>query len=188
MDANTWLVPSAASQNTEMAAAINSRLQAGKLFITSEDARALAELRMESLHELERVEFGTPAIVAIADAVATSSSLSQSRLASDLAELQTVFYRLRDELPASVPDSEIVNALRDCLDAQGDAELVTALETDEIMRCSDEYLQALNAASSDEYRIVDDEGRVYTFSPSEWEYDERANGWDGERWSDDWND
>ena len=42
------------------------------------------------------------------------------------------------------------------------------------------------AEENGEYRIVDEEGREYSFDPAEWGYDEQASGWDGEGWSDDW--
>ena len=35
------------------------------------------------------------------------------------------------------------------------------------------------------YRIYDEDGREYTWDPHAWDYDEFADGWDGERWSDD---
>lgn len=56
------------------------------------------------------------------------------------------------------------------------------------MRHSEEYARATEIENACEYRIVDDEGRIYAFDPTEWDYDEQANGWDGERWADDCND
>ena len=146
----------------------------------------LAERRAESLAEVERVEFGAPAVVAIAEAVATSPFLVKDGAAETLAELQDAFYALRDELPVDVPDDEIVEALRGCFDAcEGDADQVAALQAEEVIAFAEESLISPEAAERDEYRIVDDDGRAYVFKLGEWDYDETADGWDGERWSDD---
>lgn len=55
------------------------------------------------------------------------------------------------------------------------------------MAHSRSYRQAQKEAEQSNYRITDDEGRVYTFDPREWECDETAPGWDGEEWAGDWN-
>ena len=146
----------------------------------------LAKRRTEALVESERVEFGTPAVVEVAACVAGSPCLSQTNVAEVLAELQDAFYAIRGELPVDVPDEEIAEALRGCLDAWGDAAEVASMPADEVMRSSAEYMRMAAAKDCGEYRIVDDEGRAYTFDPAEWDYDERADGWDGEGWADDW--
>ena len=106
-----------------------------------------------------------------------------------LAELQDAFYALRDELLVDVPDAEITEALRGCFDARGgDVAEVAALPKDEVMVFSEEYRLVREAGDEGACCIVDDEGRAYTFDPVEWGYDERAGGWDGEGWSDDWDD
>lgn len=56
------------------------------------------------------------------------------------------------------------------------------------MLFSSEYVRINEAVSREEYLIVDDEGRPYAFDPAEWDYDEHADGWDGEGWADDWDD
>ena len=185
MDMTAWLVE---GDRRNLLALVNEKLSTEGLSISAEDAHALADQRTELLDETERIEFCTPAVVALAETVATSPSLSQEHLGRDLAALQGVFYRLRDELPTDVPDSEIYDALRGCLDASGEAEAIAELEADEIMRHSIDYLRALDAEPVSGYRIADEHGHVYTFNEREWEYDEQADGWDGERWSDDWND
>ena len=99
-----------------MLAAVNEHLAVAGLSITREDALMLAERRVESLAETERIEFGPPAAAAIAKAIASSPFLMQDNLADVLAELQDAFYALRNELPVDVPDAEIVEALGDCFD------------------------------------------------------------------------
>ncbi|MBR2683142.1 MAG: hypothetical protein IKE22_07755 [Atopobiaceae bacterium] len=167
---------------------INERLAVSGLSITSVDAQLLAERRAASLADTERVEFGAPAAVTIAEAIATSPYLTQDDVASVLADLSDSFYMLRDELPARVPDTEIAEALRGCLDAWSGAAGATTLTTEEVMAFSQAYMQAAEAERDEAYRIVDDKGRTYVFDPAEWDYDERSDGWDGERWADDWRD
>lgn len=188
MSESTWLMAVPRAREGSALAAINDRLATGGLAITRGEALMLAERRAEALAETERIEFGTPAIVSLAEAVATSRQLTQDRIAKDLAELQDAFYAIRDELPAGVPDAEIVEAIRGCLDAWGDVADVASLPLEDVMRFSDEYVRVAGAEDGSEYRIADDEGRTYVFDPAEWDYDEQADGWDGERWDDGWDD
>ncbi|WP_165247079.1 DUF6323 family protein [Adlercreutzia sp. ZJ141] len=188
MDANAWLSAPARTRANSMLAEVNGRLAAGGLSISCEDARMLAERRDEALRETGRVEFGVPAIAIVTEAVATSPCLLQDGLARDLADLQDAFYAIRDELPADVPDTEIAESLRGCLDAWGDVATVTSMPSDEIMRFSAEYVRVAEAENYETYRITDDEGHIYTFDPVKWDYDEQADGWNGEGWADDWDD
>lgn len=182
-----WLAFSASTAGSTLTQ-VNGRLAAGGLSITREDYQMLAERRAEALAGTERVEFGLPAIVEVAEAVAGSPYLSQADVAEALAELQDVFYAIRDELPVDVPDTRITDALRNCLDAWGDAAVIASMPAEEVMRFSAEYMRVAEAEEGGEYRIVDDEGNVYTFDPAEWDFDEQADGWDGEKWSDGWDD
>lgn len=170
-----------------MLAAMGHRLAEAGLSITREEALMLVGRRAECLTGTGRIEFGTPALVSIADAIATSPCLLQADAAEVLANLQDAFYSLRDEVPVDVPDAEIVEALRGWLDAWGDAADAVEASVEEVMAFSTEYARA-QAESAEACRIVDDEGHVYTFDSAEWDYDELANGWDGERWDDEWSD
>ena len=189
--------------NTTLAA-INKQLSKVGVAITQEDALMLNEHRVESLAETERVEFGAPALTIIVEAIATSPFLTQDSIADTLAELQSTFYALRDELPIDVPDAEIIEALHGCFEAyEGDATEVATLSKEAIMAFSEEYLHSTKAEERGGHHIVDEDGRVYTFDSggrgvdegytfsfnlNEWNYDEQAAGWGGERWSDGWND
>lgn len=168
-------------------AKVNERLAVGGLSITRGDALMLAQRRSETLAELERIEFGTPAIVAVAEAVASSPCMTQNNVADSLAKLQDAFYEARDGLSINVSDAQIALALRRCLDEWGDADDVASMHPDELLAFCDECVQEQERAGS-EYVISDDEGRVYAFDPAESEYDEYAAGWDGEGWADEWND
>lgn len=82
-----------------------------------------------------------------------------------------------DDLPAQVTDQEIVEALRDCFDgeAAGDVELAPSLSKDGLSSC--EGMRA--------YEITDEDGLLYRWDPDEWLDDVTADGWHGERWSED---
>ena len=62
------------------------------------------------------------------------------------------------------------------------------MPADEVMLFSNDYLQTLDGEQDEGCLIVDDEGRVYAFDSGNWSYDEYSDGWDGERWGDDWDD
>ena len=96
--------------------AVNVRLVEAGIAITREDALKLVESRNEDLAELECVEFGRPVVVAIAEAVAGSPLLTRDSAFDTLSQLQGVFYAVRDELPADVPDDETIEAFAICLD------------------------------------------------------------------------
>ena len=145
--------------NTTLAA-INKQLSKVGVAITQEDALMLNEHRVESLAETERVEFGAPALTIIVEAIATSPFLTQDSIADTLAELQSTFYALRDELPIDVPDAEIIEALHGCFEAyEGDATEVATLSKEAIMAFSEEYLHSTKAEEHGGHHIVDEDGR-----------------------------
>lgn len=183
-DAIALLMPMEADAVLEK---VNERLAVGGLSITRGDALMLMRRRLETLAELERVEFGTPSIVTVAEAVASSPCIAQENVAESLAKLQDAFYEVRDELSVRVSDVQIAQALRRCLDEWGDAADVASILPKEVLAYCDESVREQERAGS-EYVISDDQGKAYVFDPSEWEYDECAPGWDGEGWADDWSD
>lgn len=183
-----WLTVASRPSDETLYAQINQRIAPHGIAISRKDAQSLAESRAEVLAETERIEFGEPAIVSIAEAVAASPALGGNHIARELQRLQAAFYILRDELAIDVPDYEIIDALRGWLDAQGDIDSLETSDSDEIMQYSKDYRRALATDDENEYRIADDTGRIYAFNERDWEYDEQACGWDGERWSDDFDD
>lgn len=165
--------------------AINESLAPAAIAISSEDAHELAECRAAELEEYERFEFGTSAIVSIAQALASTSCLERENAIDTLTQLQRIFYRTRGELPIDVPDDEIVEAIAVAFAETGAAQDVAAMAVEELMDHSDEYRQALAREREQPYRLADEQGRTYVFDPKEWGYDETAAGWDGEKWADD---
>lgn len=148
--------------------------------------------RREALAACERVEFTAGAADALVVAFADSPYLGQNDAGEVLAEVMGVFYDVREDVPVDVPDDEVLVALRRAFDAAGgDVEAVDAPAiAGELM--AQVLRAACEAGNRDDdaadvpgvYRIADDAGRVYCWS-SDWEYDEFAPGWDGERWADD---
>lgn len=184
---NDPLFPIPLSGAESLQAAINQQLAPVEIAITRQEARQLAKQREQCLFEAERIEFGAPAVALIARELAESDALANTNVASTLASLQDSFYQTRDELPVDVPDGEIIEALIGCFIEQGDAADVAKTSVEEIMAHSRSYQQAQIEAEQSNYRITDDEGRVYMFEPKEWEYDETAPGRNGEEWAGDWN-
>lgn len=181
------LFPDPAFGADSLRSAINAQLAPAGIVITREEARELAERRVQCLNEIERIEFGVPAISLIAQELAESGALANANLAQTLATLQDCFYLIRDELPVDVPDREIAEALAATFIEQGDAADVAKTPTEGTMAHSKSYRQAQEETERSGHRITDDEGRTYTFDPAKWEYDETAPGWDGEKWGGDWN-
>lgn len=185
--ANNLLFPIPLSGAESLQAAINQQLAPAEIAITHQEACQLAKQREQCLCEAERIEFGAPSVALIARELAESNALANTNVASTLAALQDCFYQTRDELSVDVPDGEIIEALVGCFIEQGEAADVAKTSVEEIMAHSRSYRQAQKEAEQSNYRITDDEGRVYTFDPREWECDETAPGWDGEEWAGDWN-
>ena len=152
--------------------------------LSAQGIAALKASRTAALAQHERLEFGMPPMGVIAEKFATSPFLLQENLSNTLAETQECFYRLRDEIDLSFTDEELAWALAQRFDAvEGDLETLCATEAADISALLDDGASEQDESSS-EYRIVDDAGTEYAFRPQEWEYDEFAPGWDGEKWSD----
>ncbi len=77
-----------AGDGTSMLSAINGCLAEAGVSITREDALKLTESRNKDLAELERVEFGRPTVVAIAEAVAGSPLLTKDTVFDTLSQLR----------------------------------------------------------------------------------------------------
>ena len=184
MDASP-LSPICSSAAESLRTIINSHLVSAGITITASEATDLAMHRELCLRDNERIEFGTPAVVAIAKELAPSSCLKICDTADALTRLQEVFYRTRDELSVEVPDSEIIEAICHCFDELGSAFDAATLPTEELMAFSKTYRQAQESTEEACYCLTDDAGRTYTFGPTEWDYDETAPGWNGEKWDDD---
>jgi hypothetical protein len=93
-------------------AEVNGRLAKAGVSITREDARALAELRGEILAGLGRVEFGGPAVVVLAEALACSPTLGQDGVFDTLAWPDVPSSRRRQAAGIKGSPAMIFHALR----------------------------------------------------------------------------
>lgn len=162
------------------------------LSLTQGQLASIDAARREALAVCERVEYAAGAVDALVLAFAGSPYLGQGDAGEVLAEVMGVFYDVREDVPIDVPDDEVLAALRRAFDTVGgDVEAIDAPAiAGELM--ARELRAACEMGNRDDdvadasgvYRIVDDAGRVYCWS-SDWEYNEFAPGWDGERWADD---
>lgn len=161
------------------------------LGINQAELEQLAQSRREALAQSGRIEFGQPALLAVADAFAASPYLEREQCADQLEALQAVFYSARADAPSSIPDDELIDGMRVAFDGccGGDLDALTALSAQELLSLAstscfgdddDDPEPVLNGP----YSITDDEGRIYTWDPDAWRDDICAPGWHGERWDD----
>lgn len=157
------------------------------LTISEEQIAELSARRVEVLRDLGRVELGAGALPLIAERLAQSSYARQETLADDLAEIQDAFYSLRDDIPASVPDSDILDSIMVRFNQTGGSvEEACALSAGDV-------LHAIEAASVDELQedvfdacdspLIDEQGRAYQRLRNQWDAGEQCCGWDGEEWA-----
>lgn len=162
------------------------------LSLTQGQLASIDAARREALAACERVECAAGAVDALVLAFAGSPYLGQGDVGEVLAEVVGVFYDVREDVPIDVPDDEVLAALQRAFDTVGgDVEAIDAPAiAGELM--ARELRAACEMGNRDDdvadasgvYRIADDTGRVYCWL-LDWEYDEFAPGWDGERWADD---
>ena len=103
----------------EVLAVVNGHLAMAGLSIARDEALMLAERRAESLAEVERVEFGQPAVPAIAEALANSPFLVRGSVADVLdARMDAALDMWREIIAAMPPIRNVV--LRDTLESLGE--------------------------------------------------------------------
>lgn len=101
------------------------------LALSEEQIRGLAERRVEALRSTGRVEFGRGVLVELVTAFCDSSFLSQETYDETLADLQDVFYQLKEDSDEQVPDQELIDAMRHAFDteANGSTDYLGAMPT-----------------------------------------------------------
>lgn len=158
------------------------RLEDHGLRLTEGDKAVLAEQHREALRETKRVEFDGSSLDLLIEAFADSPFLIQENLLKTLTRLVQIFWEARDELPADIPDDDLLAEMRQNFDRlEGAAEELSPEDTVRAIRKREEP----DESAEEPYSITDDDGRRYVWNPNDWEYDEFAKGWDGESWSDD---
>ena len=120
----------ASSGATELAS-----LKSMGLGINQAELEQLAQSRREALAQSGRIEFGQPALLAVADAFAASPYLEREQCADQLEALQAVFYSARADAPSSIPDDELIDGMRAAFDGccGGDLDALAALSAQELL-------------------------------------------------------
>ena len=118
----------------------NKALAPYGLSLTPEQMKGLVERRFEALRETQRVEFGRGIIPELITAFASSPYLEQDSCDATFAELQDIFYRLKEEGGEQVPDTELIDALRYLFDheAQGAIEVLETLPAERLLEAVEE--------------------------------------------------
>jgi len=157
-------------------ARIATAAQNAGLGLTDGQIRRIAATEQACLSEMRRVSFSQSAAARIIEAFSTSDFLFGAFLDETLADIIESFYDLRADFSASVTDDEIIEAFQDAFDGEAAGCIDEARE---LTRGQIRHEQTQLA-----YEIVDDNGNVYRWDPTEWTDNVQANGWDGERWDD----
>ena len=143
--------------------------------LTAEEVQRIFDQRDVSLREAGRVEFGSGSVELVINAFARSSALAAHDAASSLCAAVELFYTLRSSLAIEVGDAEIVDVLLEAFEeCQGACELI---DVDVVLKKFE--------LRGEGYSITDSAGKTYHWDPTEWEYSDQADGWDGELWAGD---
>lgn len=105
--------------------AISRRAEEG-LALTEAQARTVAQAHGDALRRTGRIEFGKSAAESLLEAFAGSPWLTRENQDQQLAELLTLFYDCRAELPDQLPDGWLLERMRRAYDGpcQGCMELM----------------------------------------------------------------
>ena len=105
------------------------------LTLTPEQMTVLAESRTRALLDTGRVELGAGILPRLVETFCDSSHLHQTEYAAALEELQTVFYRCKNEAGDLTPDEDILRLLRRAFDrAGGSTEYLAGCSLSELVR------------------------------------------------------
>lgn len=119
----------------------NAKSERFGLVLSEEQMHGLAERRVEALRSTGRVEFGRGVLLEIVAAFCDSPYLSQETYDETLAELQDVFYRIKEDSHEELADQDLIDAMRRAFDgsAHGSTDYLNDLPASrfaEIVECS----------------------------------------------------
>lgn len=97
---------------TESILACNEDTKKYGLYLTEQQALALADTREKTLNRTNRVEFGSGITVKLIKAFADSPYISQSNYESILHELTESFYHFKNETHDILSDDELVQFMK----------------------------------------------------------------------------
>lgn len=131
--------------------------------------------RKEELAKSERMEFDAWGLCFLLEELASSEVIRPNEFAQAAQSAITLFYEIRAIVDPVIDDQEI-------------AELIVS-ETIRKQGCI-EHLDSYELAISSHFRqptlseelTQNETSATYCWNSEDWEYDEYASGWDGERW------
>lgn len=99
------------------------------LALTEEDAKLLAERRVETLKEQQRVEFGDGILPRLIFAFCDSPYIDQENYVDTISRLQEIFYLYKNESMDELTDDELIELMKDAFDGECEGSLEYLEET-----------------------------------------------------------
>lgn len=116
--------------------ACNALTEGYGLTLSSAQARALAQRRVEALRATDRVEFGEGVLRKLIFAFRDSPYFCQQNYEETLGELQDIFYHFKNESNEGLSDDELIEFMRSTFNgkAQGSLEYLAGTALDRLCR------------------------------------------------------
>jgi hypothetical protein len=99
------------------------------LALSDSQIKSLVEKRAEALKNAGRVEFGPGILRKLIMEFCDSLYIEQETYADTLAELQEIFYYFKSEALDILSDDELLHAMKQCFDGEGEGSLDYLRET-----------------------------------------------------------
>ena len=99
------------------------------LALTEEDVKLLAERRIETLKEQQRVEFGDGILPRLIFAFCDSPYIDQGNYVDTISRLQEIFYLYKNESMDELTDDELIELMKDAFDGECEGSLEYLEET-----------------------------------------------------------
>lgn len=142
-------------------AALNDKTRKQGLLLNEAEITMLVERRSEALRETRRIEFGQGPLPSLVDAFYQSPYLNQESYFETMAELQDIFYQLKEETGECIPDEDLIEAMRSLFDTQahGSLEYLGGLPAEKIVESvrQNEMDANENWSEQSEYEKEEDE-------------------------------
>lgn len=124
------------AQTVKTLVACNVLTEGYGLTLSSAQAQALAQRRVEVLRVTDRVEFGEGVLRKLIFAFRDSPYICQQNYEETLAELQDIFYHFKNESDEGLTDDELIEFMRSTFNgkAQGSLEYLAGTALDRLCR------------------------------------------------------
>ncbi len=143
MEQKNWLEFMSKQMQVTKVLETNQYTQKFGLVLSEEDAKLLAEGRVDALKKEQRVEFGQGILPKIVHAFCDSPYMMQEHYRDDLMRLQDIFYLYKNEMMDLITDDELLEFMREQFDevCYGDFDYLEGT-------CLDIFAQAIRAGYS----------------------------------------